>query len=512
MTVKERTPLIHSQSSSSATIVIEEGENYGSLSKTLEEGQSKDDWEPHLGNISLTMVVWCSNLSVWIMTSYMLSTSAVQPLYGKLSDIYGRKTTLVTIVCFFLLGSLLCGAAGSMVQLSIARAIAGLGGGGIMTMASVVIHDLVPMRQRGQYQAYVNMAQTIGTTVGAPLGGMINDTLGWRYCFYINIPFCLFILYCYVYRLENYNLDKKQAPASLGQIDMVGALLLLMANVCFVTSTSLGGNTHAWSNPWIVLLLVSAALLFTGFGLYEFYGATSPLISRTLIKNRNVMAVCLNNFFLSQSTMTMSYLIPQYFMGVLGYNPSSAGLWVFPRSILVAFGCYYSGRRLGVTGYYKHFVQTVMSCHVLVALGIYMWQPGQPLWYYLLCMNGEGFIFGLTFVATMVALVADIQHHETASATSMIFLFRSTGWLSGSTISAALMQSSFKSILYQSIQGPEAADLIEFIRTLAPEMQVIVLGALQKSIHTALLFAVVTSVLSWTVTFGLRNCQLKNVK
>ncbi|KAI8077981.1 major facilitator superfamily domain-containing protein [Gilbertella persicaria] len=458
----ERRPLIK-KGSSSTVVVQDEGSN--NTYKTIEEGQlnsNEQDSFQNLGNTSLPMIVLCSNLSVWIMTSYMLSTSAIQPLYGKLSDIYGRKSTLVTIICFFLIGSLLCGAAGSMTQLSIARAIAGLGGGGIMTMASVVIHDLVPMRQRGQYQAYVNMAQTIGTTVGAPLGGLINDTLGWRYCFYINIPFCLFILYHYIYKLENYNLQDTKVDQKLEQIDFVGAALLLMANVCFVTSASLGGNTRPWDDPLIIILGVTAATLFTAFGLYEFCGAKYPLICRALIKNRNVMAVCLNNFFLCQSTMTMSYLIPQFFMGILGYNPSSAGLWVFPRSLMVAVGCFYSGRRLTLTGRYKHFINVVMLVHVITAIGTWMWKPGQPLWYYLACMNMEGFIFGLIFVATMVALVIDIHHEETASATSMIFLFRSTGWLSGSTISAAIMQSRFKSYLQQSMKGPEAADVIEF--------------------------------------------------
>jgi MFS family permease len=312
-------------------------------------------------------------------------------------------------------GSLLCGAAQTMVQMGIARAIAGLGGGGLMTMASVVIHDLVPMRNRGQYQGYVNMAQTVGTTIGAPLGGLINDTFGWRYCFYLNIPPCLFILYVYIKKLENYNLKINtkafdNISQKLEKIDFIGAGFLLIANVSFVTGASLGGNTRPWSDPVIISLLASAVIFFIVFGLFEFNWAKNPLISRTLIKNRNVMSVCLNNFFICNSTMAFGYLIPQYFMGVLGYNASSAGLWVLPRTAMVAIGCWIAGRYLQMTGTYKNFVVSLMGLHIVSSIGTFAWTAKTAVWFQLLCMTTEGFVFGSVFVATMVALVADISH------------------------------------------------------------------------------------------------------
>ncbi|CEI88776.1 hypothetical protein RMCBS344292_03154 [Rhizopus microsporus] len=391
-----------------------------------------------------------SNLSVWIMTSYMLSTSALQPLYGKLSDIFGRKTTLVAILCFFLLGSWLCGAANTMTQMSIARAIAGLGGGGLMTMASVVIHDLLPLRERGKYQSYV------GTTIGAPLGGLINDTFGWRYCFYLNVPPCLFILYCYIYRLENYNLNQDTSAFSnlrkkLRSIDLAGAGFMLIANVCFVTSTSLGGNTREWTDPLVITLLITAIAMFILFGVYEVYWAKNPIVSKKLMKNRNVAAVCLNNFFLCSSTMVYIYLLPQFFMGVIGYSASSAGLWVLPRTAMVAAGCWVAGRYLGIKGKYKYFIITVMSAHMVTSIGMSTWTETSPLWFELICMNIEGLCFGCVLVATMVALVADIDHSDTASATSMIFLCRSMGWLSGGTITAAILQANFKTSLHKSL-------------------------------------------------------------
>ncbi|KAF7727961.1 hypothetical protein EC973_006849 [Apophysomyces ossiformis] len=326
--------------------------------------------------------------------------------------------------------------------MAIARAVAGFGGGGLVTMAAVVIHDLFPLRQRGQYQSYVNMAQTVGTTIGAPLGGFISDSLGWRYCFYINIPPCVAILVIYTYKLKNYNLDENNPPwknfrHNIRKIDFIGALTLLIANISFVTATSLGGNTHSWSDPLIVILLIGSVFFFLTFGFYEFNWAKHPLLSAELMKNRNVAA------------------------GVMGYNASSAGMWVLPRTAMVATGCWSAGRYLRYKGRYKRYLNAIMVIHVIAIASYNTWKPDIPLIIPILTMNFEGYCMGTVIVATMVALVADIAQQETATATSMLFLCRSTGWLSGSTFSAAILQSNFKKSLTENIQGPEADKLKE---------------------------------------------------
>jgi MFS family permease len=182
---------------------------------------------------------------------------------------------------------------------------------------------------------------------------------------------------------------------------------------------------------------------------------------------------------------------------------------------MVAVGCWLAGRYLGLTGRYKHFLTWVMVIHMFSAIGTYLWDIDTPIWNRLTCMNIEGFVFGCVLVATMVALVADISPKDTASATSMIFLCRSTGWLSGSTISAAILQSRFKNYLEREIQGPEAAEIVKFVRTsitqlrtLEPEVQVIVIDALQKAIKQAFLYGVGASICCFLATACMRNCQL----
>lgn len=321
--------------------------------------------------------------------------------------------------------------------------------------------------------------------------------------------------------MENYNLEKGAKSfdglaKKFEKIDFIGAAFLLSANITFVTGTSWGGNTREWSDPVIIGLLAFSATMFVSFFTFEFNFAKNPLISRTLVKNRNTIAVCLNNFFLCQSTMAFNFLIPQYFMGVLGYSPASAGLWTLPRAISVAIGCFVAGRYLGLKGVYKKFVVTCMTLHVLTTLGFITWSETTSVWWNLVCMNVEGFIFGAVFVATMVALVADIPHSEVASATSMIFLCRSTGWLSGSTITAAIMQSDFRIELYKRMPtGPETAEIIEFVRTsitkvrtLAPEVQTVVFSSLMAAIKTAMFFGVGASIACFLVTLCLRNCKL----
>ncbi|KAI8139000.1 major facilitator superfamily domain-containing protein [Fennellomyces sp. T-0311] len=455
-----------------------------------------------------------SNLTAWIFTSYLLSSSALQPLYAKLSDVFGRKTILIVVNTFFFVGSAACGAAQNMVQLSIARAIAGLGGGGLMCMASVVIHDLVPMRQRGKYQSYVNMTQTIGTAVGAPLGGFINDLVGWRSCFYLNIPPCMFALYIYYYRLPNYNNLTK--GALLDQIDVVGASILFVANTCFVVATSSGGNTRDWDDPWVVTTLAISATAFIVFFTYELTWAKCPLMAPKMVKNRNVLGSCASNFFLWGTTMATAYLIPQFFMGILGYSTSSAGLWVMPRTVAVALGCWCVGRYIGATGRYKRYLMTVMGFDMLATFGMILWTPTNGVVSKFICMLVEGFGMGSVIVGTMVALVADIPHEDTASATSMIFLFRSTGFVCGSSICAAIVQASFKSILEKTISGPDAQKIIDFvrtsvseIRTLDPEIQRVVIDALYRSLRRGFVYGFVMSVVSFIAVVCMKNCFLQ---
>ncbi|KAI8082781.1 major facilitator superfamily domain-containing protein [Halteromyces radiatus] len=507
---------------------------------------SQSDNEKNLGDVSLFLLTLClcigaflaaldssivstifniigtefqsSNLAVWVITSYLLSASAFQPMYSKISDIVGRKTTLVFILTFFLIGSVGCGAAQNMVQLGIFRAIAGLGGSGAMVMSSVVIHDLVEMKKRGQYQSYINMSQTVGAAVGAPLGGMINEMFGWRHCFYLNVPPCLFILYVYIYRLQNYNLSEHWSTnlaSKCKRIDYFGALLLLIANTTFVIATSFGGNTLEWTNPLIIMLLVLSPIFFVLFAINEFYWASYPMISKELLKNRNVVAVCLNNFFLCNSTMTLIFLVPQFFMGVLGYPSSAAGLWTFSRTACVALGCWVAGKILAVKGRYYRYILFSMVIQLIATILTYSWTPSTPIWSMIFTMSFEGYAFGSVFVFTMVALVADIDHQETASATSMLFLCRSTGWLMGGSLSAAILQASLKENLIRSISGPQAKEIIEFVRTsiskirlLSPSIQIIVIKSLQDAIHSSIYYAVITSVLCLVVSCFMKNCDL----
>ncbi|KAI9492104.1 major facilitator superfamily domain-containing protein [Zychaea mexicana] len=456
-----------------------------------------------------------SNLTAWILTSYLLSSSALQPLYAKLSDVFGRKTILLVVNMFFFIGSAACGASQNILQLSIARAIAGLGGGGLMCMASVVIHDLVPMRQRGKYQSYVNMTQTIGGAVGAPLGGWINDTVGWRTCFYLNLPPCLFALYIYSRRLPNYNnLTKGRL---VDQIDAMGAAILLVANSCFVLGTSSGGNTRKWSDPWVVTVLGISVTAYLVFFINEFTWARNPLMSCKMAKNRNVLGSCASNFFLWGTVTAINYVLPQFLMGILGYSTSSTGFWVMPRTIAIATGCWCVGKYIGTTGRYKNYLVITMMLDILAVFGMILWKPTtDDLLFKLMCMLMEGFAMGSVAVGTMVSLVADIDHEDTASATSMIFLFRSTGLVTGGSIAAAIVQGSFKSLLEQTIHGPDAKQIIDFVRgsiadigKLNPEIQRIVIDALYRSLRRCLVYGFIMTVLSFVAVVAMKNCYLQ---
>ncbi|KAI8147653.1 major facilitator superfamily domain-containing protein [Fennellomyces sp. T-0311] len=167
---------------------------------------------------------------------------------GKLSDVFGRKTIMLLLVAMFFIGSIGCGVARSMNQIILSRVIAGFGGGGLQLLSNVIIQDLVPLQQRGQYQSYVSSVQTLGIAMGSPIGGFITDMFGWRYCFKLNIIPLICIGYVYLFHFYNYNIGSMTTGwvKKLGAIDFLGASILALGNVAFAAAVLFGGNTRPW--------------------------------------------------------------------------------------------------------------------------------------------------------------------------------------------------------------------------------------------------------------------------
>ncbi|KAI9264260.1 hypothetical protein BDA99DRAFT_559540 [Phascolomyces articulosus] len=510
-----------------------------------------------LGTLSFTTLIVCSNIAAWVHTSYLLVTVMVQLLYSKLSSLFGRQPMLVCIASLFLIGSIGCSYATSFSQLLVSRVLAGLGGGGSSVMILTVLHDLLPPRQRSQYQSYTYTMQTLGLVCGSPVGGFITQYLGWRYCFKINIIPFLFALYVFAFRLPNYTppvsddniknnssdttviiknnqepintitslpassstslIQKQDSNSSyydntkptnicdsdnifkkLYSIDFLGAILLGAANATFTTGIMLGGNTRPWTDPFILSMLVMSAIFFLIFGLYEIMGAAFPLVSRLIVSSRNIISICIGSHLFGLGSSVSFYVLPQLFMGILGMEPSRAGLCICVESLSISLGSILTGQYLRHQPRYRNFVLTSTIIYTLAISVLSVWTSSLfPFLLGMTCIFIEGIVSGAFVLSTLLGVGTEIPREEVSIVTSLSVMCRLMGYMNGVAIASAILQGSLKTYLYQHIQGEDVEELLEFIRTsirkvstLSPEIQQVVVDGLGLAIQKAFWFAV----------------------
>ncbi|KAG2222560.1 hypothetical protein INT45_002691 [Circinella minor] len=422
-----------------------------------------------------------ANLSTWIHSAYTLATLVTMPLVGKLSDIFGRKIVMILINSLFLIGSIGCGTAQSFNQLILARTIAGLGGGGLTLMANIIIHDLVPLHQRSQYQSYVGAIQTLGVALGSSIGGLITDTIGWRYCFKINILPFIWILYIFIFHLDNYNapLTADKLGEKLCSVDFTGAALVAFANVALATGLLLGGNTHDWNSFLIVSLIAFSIITFLLFGFHQVCWAKNPIISPTIAANKN---------------------------GILKFTTSKAGFWSMAEAFPIPLGCSVAGQYIRYTNRFRNYSIVSSGFYAVALYWISQWMIlSVPFTVGIISIGSEGFFAGSAIVGSVIAVGTDIPQEEISCAMVVLTMCRFMGNLMGPAISSAIVQSNLKSLLLGRIDGPKAQELIHFIRTsimnvhtLEPEIQEIVRDVLSKSLEKAFLamsgFAVIATI------------------
>ncbi|KAI9264267.1 major facilitator superfamily domain-containing protein [Phascolomyces articulosus] len=470
-----------------------------------------------------------AQLSTWIHSSYTLCSLITMASVGGLSNAFGRKPVLLILNILFLIGSTGCGYAQSFNQIVIARLIAGIGGGGLTLLGNIILHDVVSTEKVGTYLSYLSTVQTLGFGLGAPIGGFINDYLGWRYCFRINIIPLILILYVYVFHLNNYSTDhtttnnnnnkvKTTTKEKLEKVDIGGILLVSIGNVCFTCTLLLGGNAFDWLSPQIIIALIVAPIAYISFFIYEHRWAKHPLLSSAASKDRNFIISCICVFLLGMAESGALAMIPQFLMGVLGYNTSDAGLWIMVEAMMCPVGCFIAGRYLQYTGRFARFITVNIALYVLSTMILYCWTGN-------IISNSigavgiilEGLSYGCFIVPLIVACTSTLSKEVVATAMSMCLLVRSVGYLTGTALVTAVIQSTLKTLLPQRIEGEDAEKLIEFIitsirkvNTLSPEIQKIVADILSIGMQRATLLLMTVSTLAFLCSLRFRNISLKN--
>ena len=373
-----------------------------------------------------------SHLS-WVVTAFLLTSTTTTPLYGKLSDMYGRKPLFVVSILIFLVGSCLCGLSGSMTQLIVFRGIQGLGAGGLITLAQTTIADLVAPRERGRYQGLFGAVFAFSSIAGPLLGGFITDWLSWRWIFYVNLPVGALALALIVFGFR-----RPQAAVSHA-IDYPGVMYLSAGTTSLLLFLTWGGVAHPWNSP-LILALAGGSALFLVLLVRQERRAAEPVFSPAIFRNKVFVISSLVIGLTFMALLGTAVFLPLYFQLVLGFTPSRAGLMMAPMTIGLIFSSFLGGRLVSRTGRYKIFPVVGLACVASALLGI-MWAAtvgaGIPVLEGALSLLGFG--FGFVMPNLTVAIQNSVDSHELGMATATAGFFRSLGGAFGVALSGAIV-------------------------------------------------------------------------
>ncbi|KAF9484004.1 vacuolar amino acid permease [Pholiota conissans] len=409
-----------------------------------------------------------SNQASYIGTSYLLSVCCFTPLYGRLADILGRKGAMLLALTLFGFGTIACGMAPSMNMLIAARAVAGMGGGGVMTVSSIAVTDLIPLKQRGLYQGMANILFGLGAGMGGPLGGWVNDMFGWRSAFYMQAPVLMFSFIVVATKVNiqlPHEVQDQMLSDKLRRIDFLGSITLVGAVGCLLLGFSLKSTEEmAWSDPFIVGLFAGSIIFTFLFVLVEKYWAPYPVMPLRLITQRTPLAVSISNLLGSMAAFSMLYNAPLYFSAVRLTSSAVAGLHLLPHSVAISTGSVFAGWLMRRTG--KLYTLTLVSCgmSILASILAALWNENSSTFHLWVDLIPQGFGMASFITSTLIAIIANVYKEDMSVAIGITYLFRTTGQVLGVSLSGAVLQAVLLQKLRQRIQGPDAAEIIYAIR------------------------------------------------
>ncbi|KAL4885655.1 major facilitator superfamily domain-containing protein [Aspergillus karnatakaensis] len=385
------------------------------------------------------------SLLSWLATAYLISNAACQPLSGRLTDIFSRKAGLLFSNVFFAAGNLICGLAQRQWTIILGRVVAGIGGGGLLAISTFITSDLVPLRKRGVWQGIGNICYGLGSGLGGVFGGWINDTLGWRWAFLIQVPFVVVsaILVAFTIKIP----AKDPHKSKIKRVDFLGAITLVTALVLLLFGLNTGGNQLPWTHPFILTSLPLAAVVLGLFIYIEANLASEPVIPVRLLLNRTVFSACLTNWFSTMNVFGLLFYLPILFQ-VQGLSATASGARLIPLAIGTSIGSLGSGALMRLSGRYKLYSHITMLLLVVSSALICTLNPGTstalPLFYFLL----GGTAYGSMLTITLVALISAVDHEHHAVITSASYAFRSTGSSIGITVASSVFQNILKKGLW----------------------------------------------------------------
>jgi len=366
----------------------------------------------------------------WVVTAYLLSATAVAPLYGKVADILGRRAVLLTAVGLFTLGSVACAAAWSMTGLILARFLQGLGGGGIVPLVQTVIADVVPARERGRYQAYMAIVW-VGSGAGGPvLGGFVAQHAGWPWIFWLNVPLGLIAL-AFEWRTLRLVPDVRHPH----RLDYLGCVLMMISAMAFLLALSWGGTRYPWLSVEIGALLIASGLFAIAF-IWRIKHDDEPFLPVTIILNKVARRATIANSCTIAASIGMTIFMPLYFQLVHGYTPSDAGLALIPLVMMSVPGALLAGRVMMHLRRYK-WLPIAGSVVALVALLVPVIHPQLSPMVVIVILAVVGIGSGTVVPTATVLLQNAVPRTQIGTATGAMNFFRALS----SAFAVALMSA-----------------------------------------------------------------------
>jgi EmrB/QacA subfamily drug resistance transporter len=354
----------------------------------------------------------------WVVTAYLLTSTAVTPLYGKLSDIHGRRGMMLTAISLFMVGSLACALSPSMTALVLSRALQGLGGGGLMALSQTIIADIVSPRERGRYQGYIASVFALASVGGPVLGGFLTQHIDWSLIFWINLPlgFAALAMTSNVLRRVPFHPRKHK-------LDILGALTMMAAAVALLLALSWGGRKFDWISGEIAVLFVISAVLWALFA-WRLKTTPEPFLPLAVLGNPVVRCAALAGACAMATLVGMTIFVPLYFEVMLHLSASESGMALIPLMSATVLFSVISGRLMVHIRHYKRTPLIGLTGAIAGLAGLAAWPTSLTTWHVLVLLALIGSGLGTVFPVSTVCMQNAVTQHQMGVATGVANFFR----------------------------------------------------------------------------------------
>ncbi|MDO4918757.1 MDR family MFS transporter [Kocuria sp.] len=382
----------------------------------------------------------------WVITGFILASTVMMPVYGRISDLFGRKPVLIAAIVLFVVGSIMGASASTMSWLITARVVQGLGGGGLMILAQTSIADVVPARERGKYMGVMGAVFAVSSVAGPLLGGWITEGPGWRWAFSFNIPLGILAIIAVAVFLRLPQRPREERE----RIDYLGMILLAGATTCLILVCTWGGTQYDWNSPQILLLCATTLAGAVAFVVAE-TRASSPVIPLSLFKDRNFTLTTLAGLAVGVAMFGAIGYMPTYIQMVKGVDATEAGLLMTPMMGALLLTSIASGQIVSRTGRYKMFPLVGM---VIMAVGLWLMstlEVSDPTWKMCLFLAVFGAGIGLSMQILVLIVQNSVPNRIVGTATASSNFFRQVGATVGSAVVGSLFISRLKDLLVENM-------------------------------------------------------------